>query len=376
MSRRIAVVLFNLGGPDNPDAIRPFLFNLFADPAIIRVPNPVRAILAWAIAKKRTRQAKAIYAEIGGGSPLLPNTEAQALALQAALADLGEVKVFVAMRYWHPMSEETAMLVKDFSPDEVILLPLYPQFSTTTTASSLRVWREACRIAQLDAPTRAVCCYPTDGRVIAAMAAGLCKAHVEAARHGRPRVLFSAHGLPEKIAKAGDPYQWQCERTAAALAEASRIPDLDWISTYQSRVGWLKWIEPSTEAVIHKAARARRPIVVVPIAFVSEHSETLVELDIEYRKLANESGAPCYLRVPTVGVDGAFIAGLADLVRVRHRRSSTRESRGICEAGEGGRICPVAFSKCLSAITTDDDPITSRLGRSARGSPVTNGYFN
>jgi len=342
MSRRIAVVLFNLGGPDNPDAIRPFLFNLFADPAIIRIPNPARVILAWAIARKRTRLAKDIYAEIGGGSPLLPNTEAQARALEAALADLGEVKAFIAMRYWHPMSQETAILVKDFSPDEVILLPLYPQFSTTTTASSARVWRDACKIARLDAPTRMVFCYPTEDRFIAAMAAGLRTAHEEAARYGRPRVLFSAHGLPEKIVKAGDPYQWQCERTAAALAEASGIPDLDWVSTYQSRVGRLKWIEPSTEAVIHEAAHAKRPIVVVPIAFVSEHSETLVELDIEYRKLADESGAPCYLRVPTVGAEEGFIAGLADLVRAGHRRGTA------CEAGDGGRICPAAFSGCPS----------------------------
>ncbi|OWJ66268.1 ferrochelatase [Inquilinus limosus] len=342
MSRRIAVVLFNLGGPDNPDAIRPFLFNLFADPAIIRVPNPARLILAWAIAKKRTNLAKDIYAEIGGGSPLLPNTEAQARALEAQLADLGEVKAFIAMRYWHPMSQETAMLVKDFAPDEVILLPLYPQFSTTTTASSVRVWRDACKIARLDVPTRLVCCYPTESRFIAAMAAGLRAAHEEAARYGRPRVLFSAHGLPEKIVKAGDPYQWQCERTAAALAEASGIPDLDWVSTYQSRVGRLKWIEPSTEAVIHQAALEKRPIVVVPIAFVSEHSETLVELDIEYRRLADESGAPCYLRVPTVGAEDGFIAGLADLVRAGHRRGTA------CEAGDGGRICPAAFTGCPS----------------------------
>ena len=375
MSQRIAVVLFNLGGPDNPDAIRPFLFNLFADPAIIRVPNPVRVILAWAIAKKRTRQAKDIYAEMGGGSPLLPNTKAQARALEAALADLGEVKAFIAMRYWHPMSEETAMLVKDFSPDEVILLPLYPQFSTTTTASSLRVWRDACRIARLDAPTGVVCCYPNDSRVIAAMAAGLRGAHAEATRHGRPRVLFSAHGLPEKIVQAGDPYQWQCERTAAALAEASGIPDLDWILTYQSRVGRLKWIEPSTEAVIHKAAQAKRPIVVVPIAFVSEHSETLVELDIEYRKLADESGAPCYLRVPTVGADAAFIAGLADFVRAASPRHGPQD-RGVCEAGDGGRICPAAFSGCLSAMTTGADPIPWPGPGAGRASPVPNEYFN
>lgn len=173
MSQRIAVVLFNLGGPDNPDAIRPFLFNLFADPAIIRIPNPARVILAWATAKKRTRQAKGIYAELGGGSPLLPNTEAQARALEAALADLGEVKVFIAMRYWHPMSQGTTMLVNDFAPDKVILLPLYPQFSTTTTGSSVRMWREACRIARLDVPTRLLCCYPTESRFIATMAAGL-----------------------------------------------------------------------------------------------------------------------------------------------------------------------------------------------------------
>ena len=352
MSQRIAIVLFNLGGPDNLGAVRPFLFNLFADPAIIRLPNQLRIGLAWAIAKKRSQVAKDIYAEIGCTSPLLPNTEAQARALEAALADLGEVKAFIAMRYWHPLSQETAILVKDFSPDEVILLPLYPQFSTTTTASSLRVWRDACRIARLDAPTRVVCCYPTEDRFIAAMAAGLRAAHAEAARHGRPRVLFSAHGLPEKIVKAGDPYQWQCNRTAAALAEASDIPDLDWVSTYQSRVGRLKWIEPSTEAVIHDVALAGRPIVVVPIAFVSEHCETLVELDIEYRKLAGKSGAPCYLRVPTVGADEVFIAGLADLVRASHRRGT------LCEAGDGGQTCPAAFSGCLSAMIAGADPTT------------------
>src|SRR3546814_16116262 len=120
----------------------------------------------------------------------------------------------------------------------------------------------------------------------------------------------------------------------------------------------MKWIEPSTEAVIHEAAVAKRPIVVVPIAFVSEHSETLVELDIEYRRLADESGAPCYLRVPTVGADEAFIAGLGDLVRVQPRRGTACENRGVCEAGNGRRVCPAAFSGCLSGRTTGADPIT------------------
>lgn len=343
MSRRIAIVLFNLGGPDNPDAVRPFLFNLFADPAIIRLPAPIRLPIAWAIAKKRTNQAKDIYAEIGGGSPLLPNTEAQARAIEAALADQGTVRAFIAMRYWHPMSQEAAMQVKDFAPDEVVLLPLYPQFSTTTTASSLRVWRDACRIAGLDVPTRMVCCYPTEAGFIGTMAEGLRAAHAEASAHGRPRVLFSAHGLPEKIVRAGDPYQWQCERTAEALAEASGIPDLDWVSTYQSRVGRLKWIEPATETVIHEAAAAKRPIVVVPIAFVSEHSETLVELDIEYRRLADEAGCPCYLRVPTVGADQAYVDGLAQLVR------AARRGEAFCApAGGVGRLCPAAHGGCPS----------------------------
>jgi protoporphyrin/coproporphyrin ferrochelatase len=126
--------------------------------------------------------------------------------------------------------------------------------------------------------------------------------------------------------------------------------------------------------VIHEAALAKRPIVVVPIAFVSEHSETLVELDIEYRKLADESGAPCYVRVPTVGADEAFIAGLADLVRVQHRRGTACETRGVCEAGDGGRICPAAFSRCLSATTTGSNYMAR--SRSARASPVPNGYFN
>jgi ferrochelatase len=207
-----------------------------------------------------------------------------------------------------------------------------------------------------------VCCYPTDDRMVAAMATGLRSAYDEAARHGRPRVLFSAHGLPGKFVEGGDPYQWQCERTAAALADATRIPDLDWVSTFQSRVGRSQWIEPSTEAVIREAARATRPIVVVPIAFVSEHSETLVELDIEYRRLAEELGAPSYVRVPTVGVDEAFIAGLANLVRKQYRRSAA------CDVGDGGRICPAAYSSCPRAITSGPGPIALAPDRSVRAS--------
>ena len=157
-------------------------------------------------------------------------------------------------------------------------------------------------------------------------------------------MLFSAHGLPEKIIKAGDPYQWQCEQTAAALVSALAIPDLDWVNCYQSRVGPLRWIGPSTEAEIGRAGHDKVPVVVVPIAFVSEHSETLVELDIEYRHLAAEKGVPFYARVPTVSTVPDFIAGLAALVRFVRAQPVEQADGLVCPNGR--RVCPSNFSAC------------------------------
>ncbi len=344
---RTAVVLFNLGGPDAPDAIRPFLFNLFNDASIIGLPAPLRFLLANFIAWRREKPARAIYAQIGGKSPLLDNTRAQAAALEAALSDgfatgeaKGEVRTFIAMRYWHPMSSETAAAVKEFAPDLVILLPLYPQWSVTTTASSLRVWHEAAQTVGLEAETRAVCCYPTEPGFIIANAELVRRAYEAATPYGRPRVLFSAHGLPKRVIDAGDPYQWQCERTARAIADAIDIPDLDWLNCYQSRVGPLEWIKPSTDEEIRRAGRDKAPLIVVPIAFVSEHSETLVEIEIEYRHMAAELGVPYFARVPTVGVEPAFIGGLARLVR------QTMEcDRFMCSQTKG-RLCSSGFSGC------------------------------
>ncbi|MCB9948579.1 MAG: ferrochelatase [Rhodospirillaceae bacterium] len=338
--KRIAVVLFNLGGPDGLEAVQPFLLNLFSDKSILRLPNPFRAVLANVIARKRAPEARKIYSEIGGRSPLLPNTQAQAAALEDGLKDCGEVRVFLAMRYWHPMSDEAVMQVQDFAPDQVVLLPLYPQYSTTTTASSLRVWREAAQAFRFDCRTHVVCCYPWEGGFIDALA-GLIRPRVdEAAQHGRPRVLFSAHGLPEKIVKAGDPYQWQCERTAAAIVRALAIDGLDWVSCYQSRVGPLKWIGPSTEEEVERAGRDRVPLVVVPIAFVSDHSETLVELDIEYRHLAERCGVPYYARVATVGTAEAFVAALRRLVL-----AAIAADRPMI-SGEIDRLCPADWAGC------------------------------
>ncbi len=352
-----AIVLFNLGGPDGPRAVRPFLFNLFNDPAIIGAPAPLRWLLAQGISRRRAPVARRIYDELGGGSPLLANTEAQARALETALkaqAGDGEVKVFIAMRYWHPLSEEAARAVKAYDPERVVLLPLYPQFSTTTTGSSIAAWAGAAARAGLEVPTRTLCCYPTEPGFVAEVAdrlrsalaqAGGEQAGGPAGGHGAPRVLFSAHGLPKKIVARGDPYQWQVERSVTAVVEALGQEglgqgELDWRICYQSRVGPLEWIGPSTEAEIARAGREGVALVVVPIAFVSEHSETLVELDIEYRRLAREAGVPIYIRVPTVGAGAAFIAGLAGLVR-----QALAGSRPLC-AQAGGRLCPPSCSGC------------------------------
>jgi ferrochelatase len=358
---KIAVVLFNLGGPDTADAVQPFLFNLFNDPAIIDLPGPLRWAVAKVISRRRAPVAREIYQHLGGGSPLLPNTEAQAEALEKVLlvrlSDQGhKVRAFIAMRYWRPRSDEVARAVKAYGPDRLVLLPLYPQFSTTTTGSSLTDWHVAAKRQGLDLPSRAICCYPRQPGFVAETAAALGAALAEARETGRPRVLFSAHGLPEKVVAAGDPYQWQVEQSAAAIVEAlghsgpgigAAAGNLDWMVSYQSRVGPLEWIKPYTDADIERAGRDGVPLIVVPLAFVSEHSETLVELDIEYRELAEKSGVPLYLRVPTVGRGNAFIGGLADLVTAAV--AADQGKAPAIESGAGGRICPQTCGRCGQA---------------------------
>ncbi|KZD12826.1 ferrochelatase [Oceanibaculum pacificum] len=337
---KTAIVLFNLGGPDRPDSVRPFLFNLFNDPAIIGLPNPLRYLVAKLISGRRAPVAAEIYQHLGGGSPLLPNTVAQADALTDALSDLGEVKSFIAMRYWHPMTEETVRAVLDYAPDQVVLLPLYPQFSTTTTASSLKKWREEATKVGLSAPTHIVGCYPRADGYIRSVAQ-LTKAAMAQITAGKPRILFSAHGLPKKVVEKGDPYQWQVEQSAARVVAAMDVPDLDWVVCYQSRVGPLEWIGPSTDQEIRRAGQDGVPLVVCPIAFVSEHSETLVEIELEYRHLAEESGVPAFIRVPTPGDDPLFIESLAKSVRDVLARPA-----GIW-SDEGNKLCPAQFGRCM-----------------------------
>jgi len=337
---KVAVVLFNLGGPDDQDAVKPFLFNLFRDRAIIDLPAVARYPLAALISTTREKTAQANYRVMGGGSPLLPETEAQARALETALAAPGlETRCFIAMRYWKPFAKETARAVAAFAPDEIVLLPLYPQYSTTTTASSLKDW-----LAAYKGPgrSRAVCCYPT--------ASGLVRAHADAIRNlwetaGKPaniRLLFSAHGLPQKIVDGGDPYRAQIEATAAAIGE--QLPELtDRRVCFQSRVGRLQWLTPSTDDEIRRAGAEGKGVVIAPIAFVSEHVETLVELDHEYAELARQVGAAPYLRARTPGVREAFIESLTQAVTEALGRAS-----GV--APHGPWRCPAGHGKCALRV--------------------------
>ncbi len=370
---RVAVVLLNLGGPDSPAAVRPFLRNLFTDPAILRVPGFIRGPLGRLIADLRVKAASENYAILGGKSPLLELTREQAAALETALAHppsavpgagpgtsaantadapadpapAMDARCFVAMRYWHPFAHETVREVAAWGADEVVLLPLYPQFSTTTTGSSFDDWHAAAADEGLDLPTAALCCFHSDDGFAAATArivrAGWEKARAETPADVPLRLLFSAHGLPESIVKRGDPYRWQVEQTVDAVRAHLDLPELDWIVCFQSRATPQKWIGPSTDDEIGRAGREKVAVLVCPIAFVSEHSETLVELDVEYRELAHEKGVPAYHRVPTQNADSGFIASLAALV---HRARDS--GRSLC-SWAGPRQCPRQHVDCPHA---------------------------
>jgi ferrochelatase len=341
-SGKIAVVLLNLGGPAREADIQPFLFNFFMDEHVVTLPKPLRWLLASWISWSRGRSvSKKIYALIGGKSPLLENTQAQAKVLERALrknaGDEDEqetvktpaVKTFVCMRHWHPRADEVVKEVAAFNPEKIILLPLYPQYSTATTLSAFEDWQAAAGRAGVQIPTKTICCYPADRGFIAASAALLSAELKKAPR--KIRVLFSAHGLPERIVRAGDPYQAQCELTAAAIVKELNLAD--WQICYQSRVGRLKWIEPSLEDALEKAADDKVGVIIYPLSFVSEHVETLVELDIEFRHRADAMGIAPYIRVPTVSTHPLFIAGLRDLVL-------------SCISGTDCGKCPKPFAKC------------------------------
>jgi ferrochelatase len=251
--------------------VRPFLENLFTDPAILRMPGFIRKPLGKFIAFRRTKAASENYAILGGRSPLLPLTEEQGATLQDTLArDMPEVesRCFIAMRYWHPFSDATARAVQEWGADEIVLLPLYPQFSTTTTGSSITAWNDACAKIGLSLPTRTLCCWHSDDAFASATAAMLRQAYEEALPQvkggAKLRILFSAHGLPETIVKQGDPYQWQVERSVAAVVAQLGLEGLDYQLCYQSRVTPQKWLGPSTEEALEKAAEDKVAVLSTP----------------------------------------------------------------------------------------------------------------
>lgn len=324
---KTAIILFNLGGPDRPEAIKKFRVNLFSDKAIIRAPWFIRVWLSRLIAGMSARTALENYKLIGGKSPLLALTQKQAAALETSLGE--GYRCFIAMRYWHPFADETVRDVKDWAPDRVVLLPLYPQFSTTTTGSSLTDWRAAAAKAGLVTNVTSICCWFDDSAYIAAISA-MVRSAINTAKTKKPqvklRVLFSAHGLPEIIVKKGDPYQAQIEATCKAVMARLTDISVDSEICYQSRATPQKWLEPNIVDSIKQAGKEGIGIIVVPIAFVSDHIETLVELDIENRHLAEQSGVPVYIRAEVANDDPDFIAALAGIVR----RSG---KNGLCRAG-------------------------------------------
>ncbi len=335
-----AVILFNLGGPDKLENVEPFLFNLFNDPAILNLPTLLRYPLAKLISNRRAPTAKKIYQELGGSSPILKLTIDQSIALENNLNQKdknNEYKCFVVMRCWHPRAENVINDVINYDPNEIILLPLYPQYSAATSGSSIKEWEDICKKKDVRIKTSTICCYPTDDLFI--------KGHVDEIKKKIKnlkdfKLIFSAHGLPEKNIKKGDPYQWQVERSVENIVNHLDTGSFDWILSYQSRVGPLKWIGPSTEDIIIENSKMGKKIVLVPIAFVSEHSETLVELDIEYKELAIKNGCVDYIRVPALATNENFINSLSSLV-------INKEKNKFSESLYPPKIkCPNQFIKC------------------------------
>ncbi|MGB6430063.1 MAG: ferrochelatase [Candidatus Acidiferrales bacterium] len=315
--KRVGVVLFQLGGPDTPDAIEPFLYNLFCDPDIINFPGAwlARRPLAWWIAHRRARAVAHHYAAIGGRSPIRLLTERQARALERALANRCDAKCFVAMRYWHPLTREAAAAVRVTQLDDLVLLPLYPQYSLATTASSMKEWTRLYRPAGANPPAvHAVKDFYDHPLYIQA----LCERIAATLRHFADpagiHFVFSAHGLPISLVERGDPYPQQVQETVRLVLERGGWP-YEHTLCYQSRVGRQRWLEPSLTLTIERLAReGKKRLLLIPLSFVTEHIETLHEINIEAREEALHLGVEQFQLMPALGDSPRFIAALADLV--------------------------------------------------------------
>lgn len=316
---RIGVLLLNLGGPDQIEDVRPFLFNLFSDPEIIRLPfSWLQRPLAWLISTSRAKKSQENYRLIGGGSPLRRITEEQAQALQGVLQQRGhDAQVYIGMRYWHPFTEEAIARIKRDRIEQLVILPLYPQFSISTSGSSFRLlerlWEEDPALSAIDYTV--IPSWYNHSGYLESMAQLIAQELDQFSHPEQAHVFFSAHGVPiSYVEEAGDPYQQEIEDCTALIMQRLNRPN-PYTLAYQSRVGPVEWLQPYTEDALHDLAdQGVKNLAVVPISFVSEHIETLQEIDMEYRELAEEAGIENFHRVPALNTHPVFIGALADLV--------------------------------------------------------------
>ena len=315
--RKIGVVLFQLGGPDSLDAIEPFLYNLFSDPDIIDFPfaRIARQPLARLIASTRARHVRNHYAEIGGRSPILEFTRCQARALEAELQSDFDARVVVAMRYSPPFTVEAIRELEAHAPDEIVLLPLYPQYSRTTTGSSLNEWRRRFQPNGWNPRVHAVTGFHDDAGYIETLVEWIDESLATFDNPAEVDMVFSAHSVPMAVIEAGDPYQRQIERTVELVWSQGRWPGWRHLC-YQSKVGASKWLQPSMHVTLKRVAeRGSRGVLVIPISFVSDHVETLHEIDIEHRAQAMALGIKEYRMAPGLNDAPRFIGVLSELVR-------------------------------------------------------------
>ncbi len=379
---RTGVLLLNLGGPDEIEDVRPFLYNLFSDPEIIRLPiKALQKPLAWFISTARAKKSQQNYLQIGGGSPLRKITEAQGEALEKKLAELGQdAKVYIGMRYWHPFTEEAIASIKKDQIEQLVILPLYPQFSISTSGSSFRVleemWAQDQDLSQIDY-TLIPSWYDHHGYLQAM--ADLIDQELNKLEHpDQVHIFFSAHGVPQSyVEEAGDPYQREIEECTRLIMDTLKRPN-EYTLAYQSRVGPVEWLKPYTEDALKELGEQQvNNLLVVPISFVSEHIETLQEIDIEYREIAEEAGIDNFYRVPALNMHPGFIQSLADLViesldatpctfaEVTHPKKNMkmypqeRWQWGMTTAAEvwNGRLAMLGFIALLLELISGNGPL-------------------
>ncbi len=379
---RIGVLLLNLGGPDKIEDVRPFLYNLFADPEIIRLPiKALQKPLAWLISTLRAKKSQANYLEIGGGSPLRSITEAQAEALATKLNELGQdAKIYIGMRYWHPFTEEAIAQIKKDKIEELVILPLYPQFSISTSGSSFRIleemWATDKDLQQIKY-TLIPSWYDTPG-YLEAMADLMAQELEKFDNPDEVHIFFSAHGVPVSyVEEAGDPYQKEIEECTSLIMQTLGRKN-EYTLAYQSRVGPVEWLQPYTETALEELGeKGLKDLLVVPISFVSEHIETLQEIDMEYREVAEEAGITNFQRVPALNVHPGFIDSLAHLVteslnktpitfaEVTHPKKNMKMypqekwQWGLTTAAEvwNGRLAMLGFMALLLELISGNGPL-------------------